>query len=115
MTLQLYLDDDWPLIDGVEAVTLFRKQPAGTFDAGVVVPHAVRVDRLKTAEMSGEGRLMLRKLTWLLCPAECSPAGQAPPKQDDVIQDGSAVRWSADSVRTYPLGSTHEVQTTQEV
>jgi hypothetical protein len=106
------LDTDWQYLDGNEAVTLFRRQPSGNFDAGTVIPapFALRITSKRRA--GSDPRLAQRYLAWLLRP---SSVGSPDPKVDDVIQDGTGTRWTVDEVWSYPLQSAFHLETIQEL
>lgn len=104
MTAPLNLDSDWALIDGFEPVTLFRRQPDDTFDAGTSIPHGVLTDIRKEASADNP-RLIRRRATWLLCPAE---AGATYPVMWDAIQQASGTRWQVQTVTVHPLQSCYE-------
>jgi hypothetical protein len=92
------------------AITLYRRQPGGTYDGGTAVAHALATGG-ERGSTDGDPRLSTKQRTWHLWAAE---AGD-PPKVDDVIEDANGDRWVVDQAQVLTLGTRFRVETRLEI
>ena len=100
--------NDWQNVDQTEAVTLFRRQASGGFDAGTAVSNALRRVQQKDEQIG----LKAIGLVWHLW---ASQTGDPMPKYRDVIQDASGARWSVHLVEVQTWGTRYRCTCTKEV
>lgn len=111
MTLNLV--NDWKIMDDVESVLLYQRQPGDVFGATPVsVGSAIGRDTRKE-DVSQAGLFGRAALTWFLWTATFSNTG-AVPKVRDVIQDGRGNRWSVLNVTLEDLLGRYECLTILE-
>jgi hypothetical protein len=99
-------DDFAAITDGLESVTLLRRETPG--GPGVVIPHALR-RTIDTAEVVGEnrktiesdGRYSAADTAWSLPVAELADA----PRLGDVVLDAAGRRWTILDVRLVTLSA----------
>jgi hypothetical protein len=104
--------DDFQVVDQLEQVTLFRKQPDGTFDTGTICYNALRREELIT-EIKDGVYFATQVVTWHIWVADLN--SQPPPKIRDVVQDGNGVRWTVNEEVKYSTWRTrYPLRTIQE-
>ncbi len=99
-------DDFSTIADGLETVTLLRRETPG--GPGETIVHALR-RAMGVAEVIGEnrrnvesdGRYTAADVSWSLPAAELA----SPPRLGDVLQDGAGRRWTILDVRLVALGA----------
>lgn len=101
---------DLEVIDGTEAVTLYRRQAHDTFDGGTAVASAFRRAASKT-EIQGLGMVADRGVVWHLW---ASQAGTPEPKAGDVVQDADSARWAVLSVDVQAYETRYRLTTVRE-
>jgi hypothetical protein len=100
---------------GFEAVTLYRRLPGGSFDAGTLCLRTFQRAGNKDAPYDEQVRVKQRTTTFLLVPWQASPNREPDPKPDDRIQEADGTRWEVDRVRTDTLRQWHACDCTMEV
>jgi hypothetical protein len=117
MALSLDLTNEWQVIGNTQAITLFRRTGANTFDAGTPVANAFSPGY--DANLVASGKIIPKTdNSWYLWAIQTigpppSP-DNPPPKINDVIEDAAGIRWVIWRVQVQAWGDRFFIDTKQE-